>query len=218
MDYAQEQRNPAKHMVGIAVVILLHIALVYALVNGLATKVLEVVKKPLETQIIEEIKPPPPPPPPVQLPPPPKFVTPPPPYIPPPEVQVNVPPPPNAIQVATNVVPTVSPPIAAVAPAPAPPAPAAPPSPPNARSACPNYATAMGDSAYPRDAVRDGIDKGDAVLRFTVSASGEVKDVVAISSSNRIFARAAQAIVRDFKCIGQGRDIIFELPFSFRRE
>ena len=40
MDYAQQQRNPAKHLVGIAVVILLHIALVYALVNGLARKVI----------------------------------------------------------------------------------------------------------------------------------------------------------------------------------
>ena len=217
MDYAQEQRNPTKHMVGIAVVILLHIALVYALINGLATKVLEVVKKPLETQIIEEIKPPPPPPP-VQLPPPPKFVSPPPPYIPPPEVQVNVPPPPNVIQNTTTVAPTVSPPIAVVAPpapAPAPPAPAAAPS---AKSACPNYATAMGDSAYPRDAVRDGIDKGEAVIRFTVSATGEIKDVVAVSSTNRVFARAAQNILRDFKCVGQGRDIIFELPFSFKRE
>ncbi len=217
MDYAQEQRNPTKHMVGIAVVILLHIALVYALLNGLATKVLEVVKKPLETQIIEEIKPPPPPPP-VQLPPPPKFVSPPPPYIPPPEVQVNVPPPPNAIQTTTNVVPTVSPPIAVVAPPAPAPAPAAPAAAPSARSACPNYATAMGDSAYPREAVRDGIDKGEAVLRFTVSASGEIKDVVAVSSTNRVFARAAQGILRDFKCIGQGRDIIFELPFSFKRE
>lgn len=217
MDYAQEQRNPTKHMVGIAVVILLHIALVYALINGLATKVLEVVKKPLETQIIEEIKPPPPPPP-VQLPPPPKFVSPPPPYIPPPEVQVNVPPPPNTIQTTTNVVPTVSPPIAVVAPPAPAPAPAAPAAAPSAKSACPNYLTAMGDNAYPREAVRDGIDKGEAVLRFTVGASGEIKDVVAVSSTNRVFARAAQAILRDFKCIGQGRDIIFELPFSFKRE
>ena len=218
MDYAQEQRKPTKHIVGIVVVVLLHIALVYALVNGLATKVLQVVKKPLETQIIEEVKPPPPPPP-VQLPPPPKFVSPPPPYIPPPEVQVNVPPPPNAIQTTTTVVPTVVPPIAQVAPAPAPPAPAAPPAPPTtARSACPNYATAMGDSAYPRDAIREGIDRGEAVLRFTVGASGEIKDVITVSSTNRAFARAAQSILRDFKCIGQGRDIVFELPFSFKRE
>ncbi len=217
MDYAQDQRNPTKHMVGIAVVILLHIALVYALLNGLATKVVSIIKKPLETQIIEEVKPPPPPPP-VSLPPPPKFVTPPPPYIPPPEVQVNVPPPPNAIQTTTNVVPTVVPQIAAVAPPAPAPAPAAAPAPTSAKSACPNYAKAFGDSAFPRDAAREGIDSGEAVLRFTVSASGDIKDVTTVSQTNRAFGRAAQTILKEFKCIGQGRDIIFELPFNFKRE
>ena len=217
MDYAQEQRNPTKHLVGFVVVILLHVALVYALINGLATKVIEVIKKPLETQIIEEIKPPPPPPP-VSLPPPPKFVSPPPPYIPPPEVQVNVPPPPNAIQTTTSVVPTVSAPIAVVGPTAPAPAPAGPPAPASAKSACPNYAKAFGDSAFPRDAAREGIDSGEAVLRFTVSSSGEIKDVATVSQTNRAFGRAAQAILKEFKCIGQGRDIIFELPFSFKRE
>ena len=216
MDYAQDQRNPTKHLVGIAVVVLLHIALVYALLNGLATKVIAIVKKPLETQIIEEIKPPPPPPP-VSLPPPPKFVSPPPPYIPPPEVQVNVPPPPNAIQTTTTVVPTVSPPIAVVAPPVAPPGPSAPPA-PTIRAACTNYATVLGDSSYPRDAIREGLDKGEAVLRFTVAASGEIKEVSVVSSTNRIFARQAQVLLRDFKCAAQGRDVVFEVPFTFKRE
>ncbi len=218
MDYAQEQRNPTKHMVGIAVVILLHIAIVYALINGLARKVVEVIKKPLETQIIEEVKPPPPPPP-VSLPPPPKFVSPPPPYIPPPEVQVNVPPPPNAIQTTTSVIPTAPAPIAVIAPPSPAPGPAAPaPAAPSLRTACTNYQTVLGDSAYPRDAVREGLEKGEAVLRWTVSASGEIKDVVVVSSTNRIFARQAQVLLRDVKCAGQGRDVAFELLFSFKRE
>ena len=217
MDYAQTQRNPTKHLVGITVVILLHIALVYALVNGLARKIVEVVKKPLETQIIEEVKPPPPPPK-IELPPPPKFVAPPPPYIPPPEVQVNVPPPPNAIQTVTNVVPQVAPPIAVVAPPAAAPAPSAPPA-PSIRSACTNYATVFGDAAFPRDAAREGLERGEAVMRFTVSATGEIKDIIAVSSTNRIFARQAQTLLRDsVKCVGQGRDIIFEIPFLFKRE
>jgi protein TonB len=215
MDYAQQQRNPAKHIVGFTVVALLHVALVYAIMTGLARRVVDVIKKPLETQIIEEIKPPPPPPP-VQLPPPPKFIAPPPPYIPPPEVQVNVPPPPNAIQTTTSVVPTdPNPPIASVAPAPAPPA---APAPPSIRAACTNYAKAMGDSAYPRDAIREGLDRGEAVIRFTVSANGEIKDIAAVSSSNRAFARAAITVVHDFKCNAQGRDVVFEIPFSFKRE
>ena len=218
MDYAQEQRNPSKHLVGIVVVVLLHIALVYALVNGLARKVVEVIKKPLETQIIEEVKPPPPPPQ-VLLPPPPKFVTPPPPYIPPPEVQVNVPPPPNAIQTTTSVVPTVAPPIAAVAP-PAPPAaaPVAAPAPATAGSACPNYAKAMGDSAFPREAIREGITSGQAIMRFVVTATGEVKDIAPVSATNRAFARAATNAIREFKCNGQGRDVIIEVPFVFKTE
>jgi protein TonB len=70
-------------------VVAFHVVLVYALVHGLARKIVEVVRPPLETKIIEEIKPPPPdkPPPP----PPPRLAMPPPPYIPPPEVQVHVP-------------------------------------------------------------------------------------------------------------------------------
>jgi protein TonB len=70
-------------------VVALHGALIYALVHGLARQIVEVIRQPLETKIIEEIKAPPPdkPPPP----PPPKLVMPPPPYIPPPEVQVSVP-------------------------------------------------------------------------------------------------------------------------------
>ncbi len=218
MDYAQQQRNPAKHLVGIVVVLVLHIALIYALVSGLARKVVEVVKKPLETQIIEEIKPPPPPPPEVQLPPPPKFAAPPPPYIPPPEVQVNVTPPPNVITATTNTPPPEAPPIAARAPVEAPaPAPAAPPV-TSARTACANYAKALGDSAYPRDAVKEGIERGEALIRFTVGPGGEIKDITTVSSSHRAFARAATAVVRELHCLGQGRDIIFEIPFSYKRE
>jgi protein TonB len=71
------------------VVGILHIALIYALVTGLARKVVEVIIPPLETKIIEEVKPPPvdkPPPPP-----PPKLAAPPPPFIPPPEVRIETP-------------------------------------------------------------------------------------------------------------------------------
>jgi protein TonB len=131
-------------------------------------------------------------------------------------VQVNVPPPPNAIQTTTNVVPVEAPPIAQVAPAPAPPAPAAPPTPQTARAACPNYAKAMGDNAYPREALKQGIERGDATVRFTVGANGEIKDVTIVSQSNRAFGRAASAVVNEFKCIAQGRDVVFEVPFSYK--
>ena len=104
MDFSQVEKSPAKKFGGLAFVVFLHIFIVYALVTGLARKVVEVIKQPLETKIIEEIKPPPPPdvPPP---PPPPKLLAPPPPFIPPPEVQIQQPMPTNTIQATTQVQP-----------------------------------------------------------------------------------------------------------------
>ena len=89
MSYVQPQGNANKRLTGLAIVVAFHVVLGYALINGLARKIVQVVTQPLETKIIEETRPPPPdkPPPP----PPPKLVAPPPPYIPPPEVQVQVP-------------------------------------------------------------------------------------------------------------------------------
>ena len=88
MDYAERERNPAKHLPSITMVVVLHLVLGYALVTGLARKVVEVMKAPIETKIIEEIKKPPPDTPP---PPPPKLAAPPPPFIPPPEINIQVP-------------------------------------------------------------------------------------------------------------------------------
>ena len=86
MSYAV-QRDSSRRLTGLVAVVAFHVVLVYALVHGLARKIVEVVRAPLETKIIEEIKAPPPdkPPPP----PPPKLAMPPPPYIPPPEVTVQ---------------------------------------------------------------------------------------------------------------------------------
>jgi protein TonB len=74
VDYADQQRSWGKHAPSILVVIVMHILIGWALVSGLARKVVEVIKAPIETKIIEEIKKPPPdlPPPP----PPPKLAAP----------------------------------------------------------------------------------------------------------------------------------------------
>jgi protein TonB len=89
MSYA-DPRNPGRRLTSLVAVGVFHVVLIYALIHGLARKIVEVVRAPLETKIIEEIKRPPqeqqPPPPP-----PPKLTTPPPPFIPPPEVQIQVP-------------------------------------------------------------------------------------------------------------------------------
>lgn len=127
MDFAQQQRNPSRHLTSIGIVVLMHLLLGYALVSGLARKVVEVIKQPIETKIIEEVKTPPPPP--ENLPPPPKMAPPPPSYVPPPEVVVQAPPQ-NVPTITTTQVRPVEQPVR-VAPPPAPaPAPAAPPAPP----------------------------------------------------------------------------------------
>ncbi len=107
-------------MAGFGVVVLLHIALGYALVNGLARRVVEVIKAPLETRIIDEVKPPPPetPPPPA----PPKAMLPPPSFVPPPEVAVATPPEAAPVITATTAEPQPPspPPATTTAAAPAP--------------------------------------------------------------------------------------------------
>jgi len=56
-----EQTKPAaRRLAAFVAVGLLHLVLVYALVHGLARRIIEVVQPPVEVRIIEEVKPPPP--------------------------------------------------------------------------------------------------------------------------------------------------------------
>ena len=95
MDFSQGADAPRRHWLGLGVVVLLHVLVIYALVNGLARKVIDVVRVPVETRLIEEViapPPPPPSPPPAALVAPPKRLQPPPVVVPPPEVVVTAPP------------------------------------------------------------------------------------------------------------------------------
>jgi len=161
MDYAQQQRNPAKHLGGIAVVIVFHIILVWALVTGLARKVVEVVKGPLETKIIQEVKPPPPDAPP---PPPPKLAPPPPPFIPPPEVNIaqTAPAAQNTITAVTTVKPVAAPPKPVVE---------------KASVHVPPAVLARGcrEPEYPASSARLG-ESGRVVLALLVGLDGKVTD------------------------------------------
>jgi len=217
MNFSQRQRDPRRHVVGIGFVILFHAAIVYALLTGLAKKVVDVVRAPIETKVIEEIKKPPPPPE-VVVPPPPKLEAPPPPFIPPPEVQVAVPPPAQPTITASTPVPPPAAPMAPVAPPAAAPAPAAPPAPVSAAVVCSNFSTVMGDSVFPREAVRQGIEKGEALIQFTLSADGQVKDVKVLKSSHPIFARNSMRLVSEYKCQGQGRDVLVQVPFGYKMD
>jgi protein TonB len=208
MDYAQQQRQPGRHAVAFTVVVILHIVLGYALVNGLARKVVEVIKAPLETKIIEEVKKPPPPE--TPPPPPPKMVQVMPTFVPPPEVQIQTP----IVQapVISNTT-AVAPPVYAPPAPPAPPAPVAK-APPSVGVACPNSREIRQDIKYPIKARREGI-TGDVLIEFTVTTSGDVKDVDVKSSSNPIFNSASVAAVRQFRCTPQPRDIRVQVPFVF---
>lgn len=97
--------------IGFGFVVGFHVLLVWGLMNGLARKAIELLPAPIETKIIEEIKPP------IEEAPPPKpeFEPPPPPYIPPPDIIIQQP-----VQTTTAITQTT-----AVKPA-APPAPVAP--------------------------------------------------------------------------------------------
>ena len=111
-----EAYAPKRSFTGIGIVIAMHLLLAWALISGLAQRVVEVVRAPLETKLIEEIKAPPPPPPPVL--PPPQLT--PPPMV----VQVPVPvitPPPNVPQPPPTLAPPPPPPVAPPPPQVAPP-------------------------------------------------------------------------------------------------
>lgn len=173
MSYVQPNENSNTRLAGLIGVVVFHAVMGYALVNGLARKIVEVVTQPLETKIIEEIKPPPqetPPPPP----PPPKLAAPPPPYIPPPEIQVQVPQVAPAITAVTRAKPTV--PIAAPGRRPEPPAPPAPKPAPRPRPA-PVHTAPVVDAkacekpAYPMASLRRQ-ETGIVLLAFLIDVNG----------------------------------------------
>jgi protein TonB len=62
MTYLQQPRSPLQTVPGIGLVILLHLGLIYALLNGLGTNVVERFPPPMPTRVIDITKPPPPPP------------------------------------------------------------------------------------------------------------------------------------------------------------
>lgn len=204
MNFAQQQRDPRKHLFGLSAVVVFHIVLVYALANGLARKVVEVIKDPLSVNIIEEVKPvPPPPPPPKVVQTRPKVSTPPPAYVPPVEVPVVAPPTP-----AITTTSTPTPPV---------PAPALPVAPPavNVAVACPNFRNVP--PVMPPQAERQGL-SGDVVVEFTVATDGSVRDIAVTRSTNAVFNSAATRAVAQYRCVGQGKDVRVRQPISFRMD
>jgi len=208
MKFAAQRHYSASRFSGIGFVALLHVVLIYVLVNGLASKVYEVIRKPIETRIVEEVKPPQPTPA-IILPPPPKFA-PPPPFIPPPEVAVPVQSPqPVLAQRSATPQPQAAPmPAAAVAAAPA----------HTVRTevgvVCPNSQQVRQSMQYPREAQRNNI-TGDVLVEFVVDAHGNMQDVQVVKSADPVLDRAAVNAVKQFNCVSQGEDVRVKVPFAF---
>ena len=206
MNYAERERNPAKHLPSIAMVVLLHIIIGYALVTGLARRVVEVTKQPLDTKIIEEIKKPPPETPP---PPPPKLAVPPPPFIPPPEINIQAPPPPPSQTITT---------VTTVPPPPGPPPKVVPQAPTTQPTIRKNYkAISCPKPAFPRQLLQQGI-SGNVNAWVHVSPDGSVSSVEIKNSSNRLFDREVIRAMSQCKFAPEAVGFIADYDIVFNLE
>ena len=215
MDYNYQPHDNSARAKGVAIVVGVHVLVGWALVSGLARKAVEVIKKPLEATVIQEVKlPPPPPPPPKRIKPPeikapPKIeAPPPPPFIPPPEV---IPPPAPAAPTITAIpTPPPAPPVIAPPPPPAPPAPAPAPAGPVAIGVvCPTQVK----PEIPRKALQEGV--SGVVKAQAVIHNGQVKEVT-ILSGPRIFHNAVRAAMMQYKCQSSGTDVVATQEFDFK--
>ncbi|MGV3553690.1 MAG: energy transducer TonB [Croceibacterium sp.] len=165
-------------IIAIIIVALIHIAIGYALITGLAYSA---VKKAIERVTAVDIEEPEPEP--EEEPPPPEPDTaPPPPVAPPPPINIAVAPPPIQVQ---SVIPPPAP-VARVVPPPAPPAPPpAPPAPSQARGVTTRNEASWArriQENYPSRAQREGTE-GTVGVRVTVTPDGRATGCSVTSSS-----------------------------------
>jgi protein TonB len=179
MAYADRNMSGSR-IVALVIVALIHVALGYAFVTGLAYQYVKKVQENLQTFEVEE-----PPPPPEEEPPPPppdQPVQPPPVVTPPPIVRTNTPPP-VVIATVPTPPPVYAPPITAP---PAPPAPPpAPPAPPRvAKALTPRGSPGswVTNNDYPPAALRAG-ESGVTGFRLDVGPDGRVTNCSVTSSS-----------------------------------
>lgn len=212
MDFARQQRDPTRHLIGIGFVILIHALIVYALVTGLARKAVEVIKKPLTATIVEEIKAPPPPPPKkMEIP----RVPPPQTYVPPSDIPVPTTTSEFAISAVTPTPPSTPPVIAPPVVAPPPPPPP-PPKPAVRRGIVP---ISRVQPEYPREAERKGIASGRVVARLYIDEKGNVTEVKIVEANPpRWFDRAVINALSEWKFQADGEKYIGEIEVEFKLE
>jgi len=218
------RKDPRQRLPGIAVVVLLHIGIGYALLNGLGRKVIEqVLNEPLLVSLIEQPKhaqPPEPTPPAPPVPNPPPAPRP----APPKQVPTLIPTPirnPVSVVVAPEPVSSVTTtPAPQPAPAPAPPSPPSPPSPPVTSSVtpiavvCANHASVRSSVPYPSMARRRNVE-GTVVAEFIVGTSGHIEESRIASSASPLFDEAVLEAVQRFRCTGQASPVRIRVSFEF---
>lgn len=178
--YAQRQRNPRKHLASIALVVLLHGLLLWALQSGLAQKVVKISEVKVVAMLLSENVPPPPAPP-----------------------KTPPPPPPAAAPVPapTSTIPTITVPAAppsaapAVVTPPAPPAPVAPPAPAIRTGATIQAGASCAKPDYP-SASRRLEEEGTVTLKFLIGTDGRVlqAEIEKSSGFNRLDEAARNAL------------------------
>ena len=185
--YAQRQRNPRKHLTSIALVVLLHVLLLWALQSGLAQKVVKITEVKVVAMLLSENVPPPPAPP--QTPPPP-------PKTPPPPAAAPLPVPTSTTPASTVPVAPPSPAPAVAAP-PAPPAPAAPPAPSIRTGATIQAGASCAKPDYP-SASRRLEEEGTVTLKFLIGTDGRVlqAEIEKSSGFNRLDEAARNALAK----------------------
>ena len=177
MSYAERKQMSSNRTAALVVVALIHLALGYALVTGLAYNVMNQAAEDLKTFDVEEE-----PPPPEEVPPPPENQpdTPPPPQVAAPPPLVRTPVVSSPVQATPNPPPFVPTPVAR-------PAPPAPPAPPPVRkiepqSASGNLQGLFRESDYPSSAL-DNEEQGTVAVVLSIGANGRVSNCSVSSSS-----------------------------------
>lgn len=222
------EKNSAKKLTGIGVVVFLHILVGLVLMAGMAKDIIKPTEQPVELMIIQDIKPPKPEPPKETPPEPPKIVekvaqV---PEVKPVEkvvpVQKTLPTPtqPTTVAVPTPVAASPSPsPVAAPAPVvAAAPAPAPPP-------AGVTRGVSQGEAGckrpdYPRDALMNE-EQGEVLISVYVNTTGKVQDAkVKKSSGSRALDRAASKAFSlcTFKPAmknGEPQESWYDIPYEF---
>lgn len=204
-------QDPSRRYKGIAIVIVLHVLLIWGIATGTAGNVLVKAKKSLEAVVIQEvIIPPPPPPPPKEIPKAeiaPKVDAPPPPFVPPPDIAPAVSTAPTIQSVAA---PPPTPAVIAPPPPPAPTTPA-PVARPTIAVACPTTV----QPEMPRKATQEGVE-GTVKVQLTI-AGGVVKDVVFLSGP-RVFYPNIRSAVMQYKCLASAGEVVATQEFVFKIE